>query len=329
MYSSVSVSSILDIPAEIGTFADAVGWTTDLTLPNEPILTHPSLPGAIPFKVRALISGTNNQNHDVIVESANPIVTNTAVLRSPRLAGSSNNPTVPLPTTIHLFGSLTPEPFIACVVEYNTNLFRHLYIGNMEKIGAYDGGEVICASRGAGSVLSSNVNYNATNAFKWLFGSRGATSAFPESQCGGVHIDHVDSPEAWRTFFGDYGSTPFDSFTSKNVSGGYNDAINDGYVSRGRSPFAGVNILVPINLYAARPITLDVTFRPIGRPAGVRNIHIQDIEPGQEITLGADTWKIFPAVSKRTETAMPGTSLGGNYREFETSGYLGHAFLMS
>lgn len=342
MYAHHSITAITDVPALVGTFAASVGFETDLTTPSQPVISRPqggdsnsgsnsNLYGdTIPWKVSASVAGST---HTLKVEAVeDPLdsnsllyqrVTSYAIFASPVVGAGA--PAVVLPTDVHLIGSLTPEPYLAIIVQYGVNLYRHMYIGNMEKIGSYEGGEVIAATDGPGNSSTSRAYYDLN--MKYLFGARSDRRSAAES--GGVHVDHDDNASKWRRFRGSVATNVSNllSFPTDGVIGGFNDAINDGYLARGRSPFAGQQMLTPINLYAADPIVGDVEFKPIGRPAGVRLVNVQDITPGQEIIVGGMLWRVFPSHARRFETGMPeSTNVGSNPPEFETSYWVGYAY---
>jgi len=342
-YEIHSISAITDVPTLVGAFAATIGWETDLTTPSTPIIRRPQggdsnsgsnsafeASDAIPFRVTASVAGSTHtlsvagHQYDEESNSAiNALQVGAAVFASPIVGAGS--PAVVLPTQLHLIGALTPEPYIAIIVEYGANLYRHMYIGNLEKVGDYQGGECIGTTDGPGSSSSTREYYSIN--MKYLFGARSDRRVAAE--CGGVHVEHADNLYPWRFFKGSTATntTPLLSFPVNAVIGGYNDAINDGYLARGRSPFANQQMLSPINLYNADPIVGDVEFRPIGKPAGVRHVNMQDLQPGAEIIVGGMLWRVFPSHARRAETTMPeSTNSGSNPPEFETSLWVGYAY---
>lgn len=327
-YQQVPVTNITDIPAAISAFALANGWAVNNANPAQPIFSHPSKPGSMTFRVRALVSGVNNQNRDIVISDATGLLaTNSAVMRSPKLAGSANNPVVPNPNSLQMFTGLFPEPFIAVAVSFGANLYRHIYFGFMDRIGTYTGGEVMSATAGSSAVINSPVSYTATNMFKHLFGGRRVTAIVAKSESGGVRVVHAGNPTPWRVFSSPSTiSTPFSSFIGDEAIGGFGDGYNDVMVARAQSSYAGAVVLVPCNILTSRVITGDVRFRPIGNPSGVRLVNMRDLAEGQQITIASEVYRVYPAVSKRSELVMPATALGGNYREFESTFQLGYAY---
>ena len=336
-YSEHTISALTDIPPLVHAFATTLGFIVSGTT-GSPIVQHPSyggpgVPGGLEFQMSTLTSGLNK---DLIWTSTTAVgaYTPSSKIRFPIWATDAA-PTVGVtknPTKLFLIGSLTPAPYIAIVVEFGYNLYRHLYMGFMEKIGNYLGGEVLSSENGP--PLSSN-----TQTF-YLFDSTMKTHMFSARQslwgtsagCGGVHIDHADNSVPWRSF---YNANNFSAnidtalFSGIEVIGGYGDSINDPLIARGKNPITGSVILAPINLLAVQPVTGAKRFRPIGRPAGVRLCNMEDLEPQTINTIGAETWRIFAATSKQEtdgEIRAGDGSSGSRYRRLESSVNLGYAY---
>lgn len=292
-----TVTSISDIPSLVGDFADSIGWTVNDTDPTQPILTHPSLVGAIPMRCRASFSGTNNQDQIVRWEAVStPAVTSDARISAPKLNGSSSNlPDVPAPTNVYLFGDITPEPYLALVVRFSGGFYRHLYFGYLEKEGNFTGGECISGSSPAYSTTTLHA-YTSTS-HGYLFSGR--QEKFADSECGGVNVVHADNPTPWRRFKSAVLYTSL-ATTQQDVLGGFLDSINTGYLQVGRSSYANAAVLVPINLWATRAsgrISL------IGAPPGVRMVRMDDILENQVVSVADETWRVFPQFYRSTATS--------------------------
>ena len=312
MYSNHVITSVLEIPALFAAFATSVGMDVDTSSPDQPVVSAPSPTGAIAFRMRATVA---SQSHSVILEAVDaPEVTSLAYTRSPILDDVTTSP-----TSVSFIGDLLPEPYIATVVHYGPSVFRHLYYGNLQKLGDFTGGEVIAATCGPVAKLTGNMSYRDN---LYLANAYQRHSAAANS--GGVHVVHADNPEPWRYFYGPISLNPMTGFTGKEAIGGFGDDINDGYLARGRSPFSGVNVLHPVNIYATEPIVGDTSFRPLGCLAGVRMVNIQDLPVGARIDIGGEYWRCYPAISRRSETIQPkGVN---NWRSFESSYWVGYAY---
>lgn len=334
-YRSHNITAITDIPALIGAFASDIGWETNSDTPTQPIITRPqgfdsnSMSNSdesydsIRWRITASVAGSVHTLRTAIYDPANVfsgIVTSEANFTSPRLTAGTLTP-----HTLYLIGSLSPEPYIAAVVEYPGQTFRHMYIGYAERIGNYQGGEIIAATEGPAPSNSNTVAYDDPSHMKYLFGSRSSRKSASES--GGVYVQHAENPTPWRRFIGNSSVSNIHlNMPAGAVVGGYGDSINDGYLARGRSPFAGQTILTPINLYLNDAIIGDMVYRPIGRPAGVRLVNMQDLNPGAEIVVGGKLWRVYPSHCRRFESSMPRTGTGTQPRNFESSYWVGYAY---
>lgn len=336
-YSEQTATSILDVPALIAAFAQARGWSRSGTT-----ITRPG--GGRSFEITATITGTNNRQHRLfITNTAQP--THKAWCQLPWVDGVSGNPFILTPTKVHLFGNDDPwdeAPWIAAVIECGYNHYRHVYIGNVAKIGNFTGGEIIAANtfNWGYSGSSGSASYNSDNNHYLMSANYGPdgqhTGGTPTGiAAGGIYVDHAENANPYRVFDGPAGTDARLNMTNGMAFGGARDSINSGLVYRGVSDFAGSNILVPINLFAPDSINFsgtDARFRPLGYAAGVRMIDMRGIEPGQSIQVGNEDWRVFPEFSKRTAqsvgygTSRPDGGAGGYYWQYETSYMLGLAY---
>lgn len=305
-----SITSLGDIPALVHAFADTAGWTVTGTT-SAPVLTHPTLAGAVSFtltKTTETIPGYDSGwNTDYLRWSDG---THNAEIWSPWSGATYYPPTVVAPSRVYLFGALTPEPYLAITVEYGYNRYRHLYFGYAEKIGSYNGGEIIYGSNFI-EYYGRSISYRRSDCsypFSSLPNLRGSRPG------GWMKIDHADNPTTWRKFRREDPSIP--------VMGGYGDDINEIMVARGLSPYAGSTILVPCNLYCRTSVG---NYVPVGRPAGVRLVNMRDTEPAASINDGIYDWTCFPVFRKNLETTPSVTT--DQWSPDETSANLGMAYL--
>lgn len=310
-YQQIFVTSIMDIPAVVATFAAQNGWTV-----SGQKFRHGS---GVEFTLAAQINGFD---HQLFWSSTDPRVTSKAYIQSPKLKGTEAVPDVSIPSSVHLFADMDPEPHLVIVVEYGFNSYRHLYLGYLEKFGFENGGEVISAT---GFPSSSNRFFYGvhwrSDLVQFLFSAHG--HLFGENDTGGVLVDHPNNPIKWRRFYGATGVEPNRFHSGNEAIGGFKDDINDGYLVRGRNSAAGINLLVPNNLYATIGTGLAAQFVPIGAPAGIRMVNMTDLDPKAIVPIGTDEWMVFPAICKGGEYAN--WSPGGWGLE-ETSFILGYAY---
>ncbi len=313
------ISTLADIPPLVRDFAIANGWIVGGTT-SQPTLKHPTLSGAVEFTLKAVQDGSAGTLRDRLVWQGTTQTTYYASACSP-MRGTATTPVFVAPTKVILISGLTPEPYMAIVIEYGFNLYRHLYLGNMEKIGNYTGGEVISGNIWGASRSNLPMTWDDITAHQYLFnGYQGAVAA---ANAGGVKVAHVDNADTWRTFFVSSVATPQSLLNLANagVLGGFRDAINDIYIARGRNTYSGANILVPINLYAVRSNNLAA----IGRPAGIRMVNMIDIEPAASVVVGSASWRCFPAVRKSDTLSF--NRPVSSWPTDESSYNLGYAYL--
>lgn len=342
MYSQYAISSVAEVPPLIKAFAANLGWTTSGVC----ILTRPG--GGETFSVTAGTAmdqqsgyqAPRGMHHWIEVSHATVYRFNPRAYM-PRLNGDYNlGWDTATPTKLHLMGGEEEDTaYIAAVVECGFNLYRHIYIGNIVKIGDYQGGE--CVSLNNNARYPRDVNnfpfqiYDAYDT-RFLFSQSNGFNAnyFPEvsnaennvpdrhMRCGGVKIQHADNPNTWRYF------TDFGGFQAKEVLGGWRDGPQDFQVAKAHCSFAGATMLVPVNLWVshiAQPSRYDARFIPIGHPAGARMVNMRDLGPGNEIEVGNKHWRVFPEFSKRDTWS---TARGTAWAAYESTGHQGLAYLV-
>lgn len=320
-YQTNSITALADIPAIVGTFLAGLGWTVDSSNPNIPKFTHPSLGGAEQHQLR---QNTVSNNRDLILERVStPTSVSWCFIRDPKL-NVGGSLVVQNPTTLHLFGSMTPEPYFCIVVEYGFNSYRHLYFGYLERLGFTGGGEVKGAANPHQVSAVGARTYWQDRASQYLF--RGRCGYATTGTMGGARIPHANNPNEQRFFNGNQGPlNSLDDFDADEIYGGFGDGINDGHVVYGRSPFAGINILVPMNLYCVLDPGANTSLIPVGRPPGVRMVNMTDLEPASQIVVGGNNWRVFPAFRKSLNLFPPYVT-GQNWPTEETSYLFGYAY---
>lgn len=327
-YSEHIISAMSDVPTLVHAFATTLGFDVSGTTAN-PIVRHPNYngagPGGVAFALSSITSGVNRDIRWTAQETISGIVPKSTI-RAPIFATPAD-PTVAIiqhPQKVYLIGMLTPEPFIAIVTEHGYNLYRHLYLGFMEKIGNYQGGEVISSQNGPITNFGGSSDMSSRSRKNFLFSN--VQTAWADDESGGVRVVHADNTVTWRRFRNPRGAIVPTAYIGDEVLGGFSDSINDPLVAKAQSQFSGANILIPANLYTTQVVTGDIRFRAIGKPTGVRLVNTQFIEPRSVLTVGAETWRAFAATSKQDSGVEPAAGGGAAYRLYESSVYLGYAY---
>jgi len=329
-YLEQAVATVADIPAAIVAFAEARGWTVGGLAPQSEI-TRPG--GGKTFSIAAGGTATRPSVFVTATDGSGMF----ARIYSPRRNGTQNAPIVLAPTKLHLFGNEAPfteenPPYVAVAIEFGFNNFRHLYIGNMVKMGDYEGGEIISANQYAEPVNSNTNNPSFTSVYhKYLFSANHAHQTDAGIGAGGVNIEHVDNAQPWRYFDGPTGTiNMYTNFNGREVFGGWQDVINSSLASSGIASYSASNILVPVNLYV--PVSggmgSDYRFRPIGHVPGVRLVRMDGIDPGEQIEVANKNWMVFPEFSRDLRQNSPRDNSLGFYWDYETSYLCGLAYAM-
>lgn len=355
-YTVSSITSLNDIPALVKTFADGLGFTTTTVSTTSVTVKHPTYTGALVFTVAVANTGSGATLRERLAITCNASGSTPAWCESPKLNKTQGNTTASVsieqPSKLHLFGALgggsadSGKTFIAGVVEYGYNLYRHFYLGYAEKITAYDGGEIVTGS------AQWPVNIDGASAQSMAFDVSAASTtvcqSYPFSACntsvetnisnGGMYINHAGNAQPWRKFYDGWvwGATLDASLATtgdKIVMGGFRDCVNGGYMAAGKSAYSGAQILTPINLLIGKRVSGVQYFQAVGRPAGARLAHMEDLEPGAEISIGTAKWRVFPVFSKQANDTLTKLSTvsaaNTGFPPSNTSQYVGMAYQVS
>lgn len=201
-------------------------------------------------------------------------------------------------TAYHFFAGEGDEPYIHVVVEVDSGRFRHFGFGNLIKHGTWTGGEYLyghhwidTSSRDQPTSTQHTVGLDCVYT--------GATDG------ASLHIEGMDDQtvdEKWAVF------------TQRNPPAGVDTAGEDRKVVLGgmRGGFWGryltwmrynsVNVHVP--LMPIPVIYMDAsqapdTYQWLGNQPDVAVINMHAFSAAQEITVGAETWMVFPWVRKQ------------------------------
>ncbi|HDS1139141.1 TPA: hypothetical protein UM343_003055 [Stenotrophomonas maltophilia] len=197
--------------------------------------------------------------------------------------------------------------------------YRHHAFGVLEKAGAYTGGTYVdgtyWARTGGYSGMVSSSGNNVV-----LFG-------FNTSNTGCGHV-RADSTEDGRTnsynllcnYFGSslnaegQAGSSVGTIAQATSSSSY-DSNWLGYALGGADEniFSGRSILHPIQLNVRRA-GASPYLSPLGRVSGLRACYLEKLEPEQEITIGDDTWMVFPWLRKLAMSSVTNAPpASGNY----------------
>jgi len=190
------------------------------------------------------------------------------------------------------------------IFEISIGKFMHMAFGCLDKAGTIAGGQFCMASIDG---YHPNRNYNAltTSRFRTRFGVY-----HDETPAGWVLLTNIDGDSLW---------SPIGETTTNYVhisrsiaiapneqddvgSAAYPDGdlagLGEMIVSSGPNTFNGLAAMMPFYIFARRTST---NYSLLGWPADIRYICCESYDPGAELTLGADTWMVFPMHCKTTD----------------------------
>lgn len=185
--------------------------------------------------------------------------------------------------------------------------YRHLTFGVLDKIGAYNGGSYVESTDWGRGNWWAQFNSNRAP----FFVNVGSVGSY-----GRVRAD----ADGRSNFFFNIGQasgppSPIDAITEVGV-----DTATPGGAMLERSDnnaFSGRSIFHTIPVFVSRTGSQRY-YSPIGVVHDVRFCSLQKFEPEQEVTIGADTYKVFPVVAKRVMNGTVGVQPAA-------SGFYGYA----
>lgn len=222
-----------------------------------------------------------------------------SAVRSNRLSGPMQ--------AFHFFaGTGRNGAYAHVVVETEPGTFRHFGMGTLDKIGAYDTGQYAHATAWRFSVDQVN-------------DPNGSYHLLPFDDYGfGVYQNGIAGTMVRCDLFGispRYVEVCTYDYTNPRARGGWrgNNGQNDNGTVRG--PFrAGASVLtgraplMPLFLAVGRGSGL---WSDIGQPPDIRLVRMDNMEAGQELALGSDTWVVFPAVRKNGAAGQQNSGTAG------------------
>lgn len=207
-------------------------------------------------------------------------------------------------TAYHFFaGSEEDQEYLHAAVEIAAGHFRHFAMGQLIKVGVYTGGTYVSAVRWDNS--TSNQNNPEASAHTFI------CDAQSSSGTEHVWIDYDGKTDNWQR------AVQASDFTTTRCTGSVRgNGMDNMFENRGYLRWNLRSVPAPLNYFANRASSLR-SF--IGRIPHMRVFGMQNLSPGQVVTIGGDSWKVFP-VCQRTE------SFGSGNSSIESSGYYGYGY---
>lgn len=222
---------------------------------------------------------------------------------------------------LHLFGSDTDEksgnsaPHIYAVLEYAPGKYRHFAFGTLDKFNDYTGGEFVAGHEwdDAGSNESNPLANDHTVLLDGIMPNAG-----DNTECGTVHVEGLPGQGAsskWGVAWD--GTTPGNdraAVARVNIVGGVRRNLYTYFFGRFvPDSLVGFFANMPIPIFYKRDTgSSNARYYLLGHMPNLRHVSLRNLNPGDEITIGSITYKVFPVVSK--------ANLGGSNNESENMG---------
>lgn len=202
-------------------------------------------------------------------------------------------------TAYHFFENDSNPAYIHVVVEVDAGRFRHFGFGELDKIGDWTGGEYAYGHYWSQSTSTIDAPNSASHGV-------GLDSVINNTSRGAtVHVeDLVGEPDA---------STKWLVVSSLSSAGVDTAGVAryPGYGGWRANPYAtglsririsennAFKPLIPIPCFAVDYLSAPDAWRLLGFQPDVALINIGNLQPGDEFTVGTDTWVVFPLVRKQ------------------------------
>lgn len=285
-----------DLVTLLATFAGANGWTVGNTSDGFKVFRNTTL--GINFSVAWGAS-------DIYIRGCTGYSSGSAWTAQPGISSiisQCNQLTGPF-KTYYFFGT---GQYLHVVIETTTNIFKHFVMGLLNKNSTFTGGEYYDAS--FHNIAAGDTNYPNSSYHRYLFD--GSNNASNTTTSGSVRV--AADGYTWRPY------RDASSVTTDHVKG----CVRTAYSLTGSLFNCSINsfnqrtTLVPILLSAGRPSSL---YSLVGSPPDIRQVKMDNLNPGQIITLGTDEWYVFPHIQK--------TASVNNYNSsVVSSGMYGYAY---
>lgn len=217
--------------------------------------------------------------------------------------------------TYWLFASATPC-LIWCAVKHGTDWYQWLGFGDAKKHGTWAGGNWYGASRWYFAGLTTGHLTDPPQVGMSFYGNYGAGCALfaDYSSTGSIANAYLHCDIEGGPWSANPSNTPGHVAHLSSKGGAFSTA---GYwLARQPNLWNGQSMLVPFWLHMDRP---DGMVSLVAEIPGLRSLRIDNYNPGEIVTVGADQWMCFPWQQK--DAAHP----GGNGPLSPTSGCIGYA----
>ena len=339
-YETGTASNIADLMDKLQIFAVANGWTK-----NEPA-------GSIVDRL-----SINRNSVYVQFRWATTSPTAVAVYQSLGFSGTGTNPGghtsdsgqglapataatdanirtarhVLIPNSSMSYWFFESDYYIHVVITRAALQYSHFGFGELVKQGTWTGGEYAYGQVFATATQNIQLATSSSFLLDGQLGSGGLSDATTYRPFAAtVHVESLPAQAAstkWALCWGDAGNPTNNAGTDRaslqryNVLGGFRSGpIASSFARMTLSATSGLTSMYPIALFYFGGVVGGIgQWYPLGYMADVRGIDTQVFSETQEITVGADTWVVFPVTHKfATQANGNCRSMGVAYKKVTT-----------
>lgn len=206
-------------------------------------------------------------------------------------------------TGYHFFSTTGSPNYLHCVIEKTAGLFAQFHAGQLAAIG----GAAPCIY-----LQATNWSYTGSNG-SWWDGGNSFGNFMPWS--GGYAGQNkigvtVDGTFRWFQQING-GISPARTIGWPLQQGPSNLSAAVNALARSPNTFNGLSVLIPIYTWVER--AAGNVYAYIGDTPDSRVLNMNNLNPKDEITIGADTWKVFPMISNSKILNTTGAPPSSNY----------------
>lgn len=294
-YETGSASDPADLLTKLITFASANGWTV-----NTPTSGKVFVNGQV-------VVGVKDQADTLDARGAITYAAGSAWDAQTNNSGVTHQCDIGAGpyTAYHFYATVElSKPLLAVILEKSAGIFRHFILTDLIKYGTYTGGVFTDSVNWADN--AGNANQPDGNAHRVIADTNPSNNPH-----GHVWIDYDAKTNNWQPLTVANSSIDVDECAGSVRLNG----ISNELVVKGFCRFNERVIGVPIELFANRSSSLRSI---IGRVPNMRAINILSFSPGELVTIGTDTWQVFPIVAR--------TATWGSGSTTPSSGPYGYAY---
>ncbi len=315
-YLQTTAASVDDILNSIATFAAALGWTVErndtyTSSGNSRRILSLSRAGYDYAHFASELSAVATPKTRIYTMRSQGVNVALDLLSQPNKStqAESNFLSAGAYSSLYLFGESGSNPYIHVVLEHQSGRYRHFSIGELIKKGTWTGGSY-CQGTWWEVTFTANSPVQTQH-------SKPFSEFTYNTNIGAIRCDEADSTaNALAGVSNDYALSSI-QYTRRVVTGfmcGQNQTLAYvdcamGLLTASFNYFNQRTVLARI----AHFVTCASNFyRYLGEPPAIRAINMYAFAATEELTIGSDTWKVFPVVRKGT-SAVSTEEYSGNY----------------